>query len=167
MIKNVAISTIWVTDQEAALAFFTEKLGFEVRADIPMGDLRWVTVGVPGQRDHELTLMRPDGPGLDPDSAEALTKLVAKGVLGAAVLLTDDCRAEHRRLAGLGVEFVQEPQERPYGVEAIFRDPAGNWYSLTQETEGLDLDKSWDESAYADKGGAGGAGGAVSSEGSR
>jgi catechol 2,3-dioxygenase-like lactoylglutathione lyase family enzyme len=143
MIINVAISTVWTTDQDASLAFFTEKLGFELRTDIPMGTMRWVTVGVPGQSDHELTLMSLDGPGLDPESAQMLTTLVTKGVLGAAVLRTDDCRAEHKRLTELGVEFIQEPQERPYGIEAIFRDPSGNWYSLTQETEGLDTSKPW------------------------
>jgi catechol 2,3-dioxygenase-like lactoylglutathione lyase family enzyme len=150
MITNIAISTIWTADQEATLAFFTEKLRFEVRADIPMGGTRWITVGVPGQADHEFALMPLDGPGLDPESAQMLTTLVTKGVLGAAVLRTDDCRAEHKRLADLGVEFLQEPQDRPYGTEAIFRDPSGNWYSLTQETEELDLSKPWHDSVTAE-----------------
>ncbi|MDT0341720.1 VOC family protein [Streptomyces litchfieldiae] len=143
MITSIAITTVWSTDQERDVAFFTEKLGFEVRSDVPMGDTRWVTVGVPGQPDMEYALMRPDGPGLDPESARMLTALVTKGVLGAGALRTDDCRADHRRLADAGVEFVQEPQERPYGIEAIFRDPTGNWYSLTERREGLDMSKPW------------------------
>jgi catechol 2,3-dioxygenase-like lactoylglutathione lyase family enzyme len=136
MIKGIAITTVWTTDQDESLAFFTEKLGFEVRADVTMGDFRWLTVGVPGQADVAYSLMRTDGPGLDPESSKALTELVTKGVIGAGVLRTDDCRAEYERLRGLGVDFVQEPQERPYGVEAVFRDPIGNWYSLTQRGEG-------------------------------
>jgi catechol 2,3-dioxygenase-like lactoylglutathione lyase family enzyme len=146
MIKNIAITTVWSTDQERDLAFFTEKLGFEIRSDVSMGEMRWVTVGLSEQPEVEFALMRPDRPGVDPESAKALTGLVTKGVLGAAVLRTDDCRAEHRRLTGLGVEFVQEPQGRPYGVEAIFRDPTGNWYSLTERREGgLDMSKPWAE----------------------
>lgn len=137
MIKGIAITTVWTTDQERDLAFFTERLGFEVRMDASMGEgARWVTVGVPGQPEMEYALMPTDGPGLDPESSEALTALVTKGVLGAGVLRTDDCRADFERLRGRGVDFVQEPQERPYGVEAILRDPSGNWYSLTERRAG-------------------------------
>ncbi|WP_165987070.1 VOC family protein [Streptomyces sp. YIM 98790] len=143
MIKNIAITTVWSTDQERDAAFFTGKLGFEIRSDMEMGDMRWLTVGVPGQPEVCFTLMRPDGPGLDPESAEMLTTLVNKGVMGAAVLRTDDCHAEYKRLTEAGVEFLQEPKERPYGVEAIFRDPSGNWYSLTEEREFLDRSKPW------------------------
>ncbi|UCM89520.1 VOC family protein [Streptomyces marincola] len=143
MIKGIALTTVWSTDQERDVAFFTEKLGFEVRSDLFMGDVRWVTVGVPGQPDIEFALMRPDGPGLDPESARMLTTLVTKGLIGGGALRTDDCRGDHRRFAAAGVEFVQGPQERPYGVEAIFRDPTGNWYSLTERRAELDLDKPW------------------------
>lgn len=145
MIKGLAITPIWTTDQDRTLEFFTEKLGFEVRTDMRMADMRWTTVGAKDQPDVELTLMKTDASGLDPESAEALTKLVTKGVLGAGVLATDDCHAEYKRLKENGVEFLQEPQERPYGIEAIFRDDNGNWFSLTQRREGeLDLDKPWD-----------------------
>ncbi|HZG02323.1 MAG TPA: VOC family protein [Streptomyces sp.] len=146
MIKGLSIATVWSTDQERDVRFFTEKLGFEVRTDASIGDMRWITVGAKDQPDVELTLMRTDGSGLDPESAEALTKLVSKGVLGVGVMRTDDCRATYEELKGRGVEFVQEPQERPYGIEAIFRDASGNWYSLTERrTDGLDLSKEWSE----------------------
>jgi len=146
MIKGLSIATVWSTDQERDVRFFTEKLGFEVRTDASIGDMRWITVGAKDQPDVELTLMRTDGSGLDPESAEALTKLVSKGVLGVGVMRTDDCRATYEELKGRGVEFVQEPQERPYGIEAIFRDASGNWYSLTERRkDGLDLSKEWSE----------------------
>ncbi|SFD57124.1 VOC family protein [Streptomyces aidingensis] len=143
MIRNVAIATVWSTDQDRDVKFFTDKLGFEVRTDLEMGSVRWLTVGVPGQADMELTVMPSDGPGLDPESAEMLTTLVSKGVLGAAVLRTDDCHGDYKRFKDAGVEFLQEPMERPYGVEAIFRDPSGNWYSLTEERDSLDTTKPW------------------------
>ncbi|NGN65346.1 VOC family protein [Streptomyces sp. A7024] len=133
MITNLALTTVWTTDQQRTLKFFTDKLGFEVRDDVEMGpDMHWITVGAPDQPDVSLALMRPDGPGLDPESAEALTKLVSKGVLGAGAFRAKDCHATYRELKDKGVEFIQEPQERPYGIEAIFRDDNGNWYSLTQ-----------------------------------
>ncbi|MEU6113575.1 VOC family protein [Streptomyces sp. NPDC047117] len=146
MIKGLAITTVWVLDQDRAKEFYTEKLGLEVRTDMRMGGedgMRWLTVGAKDQPDLELTLMVPGAPGLDPESAEAMKKLVSKGVLGAGVLRTDDIRAEYAALKAKGVEFLQEPQERPYGTEAIFRDDSGNWFSLTQPSERLDMDKSW------------------------
>lgn len=145
MITNLAITTVWTTDQERSRDFFVDKLGFEIRDDSEMGEgMRWITVGVPGQPDVMLALMRTTGPGLDPESAEALTTLVTKGVLGAGAFHTDDCRATYAKLRTRGVDFIQEPQERPYGVEAIFRDDSGNWYSLTQRREGgLDHSKPW------------------------
>ncbi|MGI5470135.1 VOC family protein [Streptomyces sp. CA-132043] len=146
MIKGLAITTVWVLDQDRAKEFYTEKLGLEVRTDMRMGGedgMRWLTVGAKDQPDLELTLMVPGAPGLDPESAEAMKKLVSKGALGAGVLRTDDIRAEYAALKAKGVEFLQEPQERPYGTEAIFRDDSGNWFSLTQPSERLDMDKSW------------------------
>ncbi|GAB2828173.1 VOC family protein [Streptomyces daliensis] len=144
MIKGLAITTIWSTDQDRTVAFYTEKLGFEIRTDVPMGDARWVTVGIPGQPDVEMAVMRTDGHGLDAESAEALTKLVTKGAIGGGVLRTDDCRAEYERLKARGVEFLQEPQERPYGTEALLRDDNGTWFALTEpRAGGLDMDKPW------------------------
>ncbi|RAJ55415.1 catechol 2,3-dioxygenase-like lactoylglutathione lyase family enzyme [Streptomyces sp. Amel2xB2] len=145
MIKSLSIVTVWTTDQERDKKFFVETLGFTERMDLHMGDMRWITVSPPGQPEVQLTLMRPDGPGLDPESQKAVETLVHKGALGAGVFATDDCRATYAELKAKGVEFVQEPQERPYGIEALFRDPSGNWYSLTQQwqQEGLDMSKPW------------------------
>ena len=145
MLTALSLVTLWSTDQARTVAFCTEKLGLEIRSDIDMGE-RWVTVGVPGQTEPEMAIMRTDGPGMDPASAEALTTLVTKGVLGAGALHTDDCHGDYKRFKDRGVEFVQEPQERPYGIEAVFRDDNGSWWSLTQPREGgLDLDKPWGE----------------------
>lgn len=143
MIQGLGITTVWTFDQQRTKAFFTEKLDFEVRSEVAMGEMTWVTVGAKEQQGVELALMSLDGPGLDPESAEALKKLVGKGVMGAGAFRTDDCRADYETFRARGVEFVQEPQERPYGIEAIFRDDNGNWYSLTQRREELDFSKDW------------------------
>ncbi|SEC72809.1 VOC family protein [Streptomyces sp. KS_5] len=144
MIKGLGITTVWTFDQARTKAFFTERIGFEVRNDLSMGEMRWVTVGAKGQPDVELALMSLDGPGLDPESSEALKKLVAKGAIGAGAFHTDDCRGDYETFKARGVEFIQEPQERPYGIEAIFRDDNGNWYSLTERSEELDFSKSFE-----------------------
>lgn len=144
MITHLAITTIWSTDQERDLAFFTETLGFEKRYDMMMGDARWVSVSPQEQPELQFALLRPDGAGLDPKSAEELTALVRRGAIGGGAFGADDIRATYAELREKGVEFVQEPKERPYGIEAIFRDPSGNWYSLTQiRRGGLDLTKPW------------------------
>lgn len=149
MIKGIAITTVWVLDQDRAKEFYTEKLGLEVRTDMTMGGgdggMRWLTVGARSQPDVELTLMVPGPPGLDPEAAEAVRTLVGKGALGAGVLSTDDVRRDYETLRAKGVEFLQEPQERPYGTEAILRDDSGNWFSLTERREQLDLAKDWGE----------------------
>ncbi len=145
MIQGLKIATVWVLDQDRAKEFYTEKLGLEVRTDMTMGEggMRWLTVGSPGQPDVELTLMVPGG-GMDPESAGMVRKLVAKGVLGAGVLTTAAIHGDYRKLKERGVEFLQEPQERPYGVEALFRDDSGNWFSFTQpRAGGLDTSKDW------------------------
>jgi catechol 2,3-dioxygenase-like lactoylglutathione lyase family enzyme len=143
MIQGLGIATVWTFDQQRTKAFFTEKLDFEVRSEVSMGEMTWVTVSAKEQQGVELALMSLDGPGLDPESAEALKKLVGKGVMGAGAFRTDDCRGDYETFRARGVEFIQEPQERPYGIEAIFRDDSGNWYSLTQRREELDLSKDW------------------------
>ena len=146
MIKGLKISTVWVLDQDRAKEFYTRKLGLEVRSDITMGEggMRWLTVGAENQPDVDLTLMVPGPPAMDPESAEMVRKLVAKGVLGAGALTTDDIHGDYKKLKDRGVEFLQEPQERPYGIEAVFRDDSGNWFSFTQAREGdLDLSKDW------------------------
>lgn len=151
MIKSLALTTVWSTDQDRDKKFFVEILGFTERTDMEMGDMRWVTVSPKDQPDVQLTLMRPDGPGLDPESGRALLSLVTKGVLGAGAFRTDDCHATYADLKDKGVEFLQEPQERPYGIEAIFRDPTGNWYSLTEQREELDMSKSWNGACAGDE----------------
>ncbi|WP_062350388.1 VOC family protein [Herbidospora yilanensis] len=140
MIKGLSIANVWVLDHERAKAFYTEKLGLEVRSDVVMGEggLRWLTVGAEDQPDVEITLMVPGPPALDPESAEALKTLIAKGVLGAGVFSTDDIHADYAALKARGVEFLQEPVERPYGTEAIFRDDSGTWFSFTQRRDRLD-----------------------------
>ncbi|MEV3914520.1 MULTISPECIES: VOC family protein [Streptomyces] len=143
MIQGLGIATVWTFDQQRTKAFFTEKLDFEVRSEVSMGEMTWVTVSAKEQQGLELALMSLDGPGLDPESAEALKKLVGKGVMGAGAFRTDDCRGDYETFRARGVEFIQEPQERPYGIEAIFRDDSGNWYSLTQRREELDFSKDW------------------------
>lgn len=145
MITGLGIATIWVLDQDSAKAFFVDKLGLEERYDMTLGEggMRWVTVGAKDQPGVQLTLMVPGPPSLDPESAEQLKALIAKGVLGAGVFNTDDCHAEYKTLTERGVTFLQEPQERPYGIEAIFRDDSGNWYSLTQPKAAFDESAAW------------------------
>lgn len=133
MITNVSLATIWVTDLDEAKAFYIDKLGFQESADLTMGDgYRWLTVIHPDHPELELTLMIP-GPPLDEESAEAFRRMLAKGTLGAVGLATDDCHATHRELAAKGVEFIQAPADRPYGVEAILRDNSGNWLVLVEK----------------------------------
>jgi len=135
-------ATVWVLDQESAKAFYTEKLGFEVGTDITVGDesegagagFRWLTVHAPGQPDVELILADTSN-GHDAETTEQIRALVAKGALGPGVMNTDDCRKTYEELSARGVEFQQEPADRPYGVEAVFRDDSGNWFSLTQPKE--------------------------------
>lgn len=137
MIRSLSHATIYVTDQDEALDFYVNKLGFEVRTDARMDGFRWLTVGPKGQKDLEIVLMEPK-PGFmfDADTVGQLKELMAKGAFGAGVFHTDDCQATYEKLQGLGVEFMSEPPERPYGIEATFKDNSGNWFSLTQPRQG-------------------------------
>jgi catechol 2,3-dioxygenase-like lactoylglutathione lyase family enzyme len=136
---RIANAQLWVHDQDEALAFYTEKLGFEVRADstLPeMGDFRWLTVGPAGQPDVAIVLMAiPGPPVMDDETARQVRDLVAKGFAGTVFLTTDDCQASYEELKGRGVEFTEEPEERPYGIDSGFRDPSGNSFRLTQVRE--------------------------------
>jgi catechol 2,3-dioxygenase-like lactoylglutathione lyase family enzyme len=138
---KIAHTQLWVHDQDEALAFYTEKLGMEVRADVTlaeMGDFRWLTVSPPGQEDVSIVLMAiPGAPVMDDESAEQTRTLMAKGFAGTVFLTTDDCRASYEELRGRGVEFTEEPEERPYGIDSGFRDPSGNHFRLTQVKEGF------------------------------
>jgi catechol 2,3-dioxygenase-like lactoylglutathione lyase family enzyme len=135
MISNISLFTLYVTDQDESKRFYVDVLGFEERADVRMGDaFRWVTVGHPTQPELEVTLMIP-GPPLDDDMAGAVRRALAAGSMGGFGLATDDCRKTYEELTAKGVEFVQEPSERPYGVEAVARDNSGNWLVIVEARE--------------------------------
>ena len=133
---RIANAQLWVHDQDEALAFYTQKLGFEVRADVTlpeMGDFRWLTVGPAGQPDFSVVLMAiPGEPVMDGSTREQVADLMGKGFAGTVFLTTDDVRASYEELKARGVEFTEEPEERPYGIDSGFRDPSGNAFRLTQ-----------------------------------
>jgi uncharacterized glyoxalase superfamily protein PhnB len=135
MIK-IANAQLWVHDQNEALAFYTEKVGMEVRADVTlpeMDNFRWLTVGPVGQEDVSITLMAiPGPPVMDAETAEQVREVMAKGFAGTVFLTTDDCQASYEELKGRGVEFTEAPEERPYGIDSGFRDPSGNSIRLTE-----------------------------------
>ena len=136
---KIATAQIWVHDQDEALAFYTEKLGFEVRADVTLtelGNFRWLTVGPAGQEDVSIVLMAiPGEPVMDAETKEQVETLMGKGFAGTVFLTTDDCQGDYEELAARGVEFTEEPEARPYGIDAGFRDPSGNRFRLTQVAE--------------------------------
>jgi predicted enzyme related to lactoylglutathione lyase len=136
---QIANAQLWVHDQDEALAFYTKKVGMEVRADVTlaeMGDFRWLTVAPVGQEDVSIVLMAIPGPPVfEPETVEQIESLMAKGAGATVFLTTDDCQASYEELKGRGVEFFEAPEERPYGIDCGFRDPSGNHLRLTQVTE--------------------------------
>jgi uncharacterized glyoxalase superfamily protein PhnB len=136
---KLSVAQLWVNDQEEALAFYTKKLGFEVRSDVTLpelGNFRWLTVGPAGQPDVAIVLMAiPGPPVMDSETASQVRTLMAKGFAGTVFLTTDDVQASYEELSGRGVEFVEQPEERPYGIDSSFRDPSGNNIRLTQVRE--------------------------------
>jgi predicted enzyme related to lactoylglutathione lyase len=136
MLKQLNYVQVWVNDQEEALAFYTEKLGLELREDVTvpeMGNFRWLSVGVPGQ-EVGITLMAVPGPPVfEQETRDQIMALMAKGAASGLFFNTDDCRASYEELKGRGVEFQQEPTEQPYGIDAGFRDPSGNQMRMVQE----------------------------------
>lgn len=133
MIKKLSHATIYVTNQDDAKKFYTEKLDFEVRTDATMEGFRWLTVGPKSQPDLEIFLMEPKvGFMFDEATVKTIRELIANGAMGAGVFDADDCHATYLELQKRGVEFLSPPQERPYGIEAIFKDNSGNWFSLSQ-----------------------------------
>src|SRR3954447_15187709 len=136
---RITNAQLWVHDQEEALAFWTNKVGMEVRSDVTlpeMGDFRWLTVSPPGQEDVAITLMAiPGPPVMDEKTSKQVEELMAKGFAGTVFLTSDDVRAEYEELKGRGVEFPEEPGERPYGIDCGFRDPSGNSVRLTQPSQ--------------------------------
>lgn len=133
MLQKLSHVTVWVLDQDRAAGFYVDNLGFEIRTDQRLGGFRWLTVGPKGQKEIELVLLPvAKGPMLDDPTAQALREVVKKGALCVGVLETDDCRATYEELRSKGVEFHAPPAERPYGVEAVFRDDSGNYYSVVE-----------------------------------
>jgi catechol 2,3-dioxygenase-like lactoylglutathione lyase family enzyme len=137
MIQRLSHVTIYVLDQDGAYDFYVNKLGLEVRTDAQMDNgFRWLTVGPKGQPDLEIALMPvAPSPMMDQETTDQLRSLIAKGVMAHGVLETADCRKTYEELKGKGVEFLQEPTERFYGIEALLQDNSGNKFSLTQPLE--------------------------------
>ena len=135
MLSRLAVTTIWVTGLNEALRFYTEKLGFEIRADVKNGDYRWLTIGLKGQPDLEIHLeAATPGVLLSEEEADQLAKLVAAGKLGGGPWKTDDCQKTYETFKAKGVEFLQPPIDRPYGtIEAVFKDNSGNVMVLAQD----------------------------------
>jgi len=137
MINKLAVSTIWVKDQNEALRFYTEKLGFEIRADVTAGDYRWLTIGLKSQPDIDIQLapLKPSG-RFSQDDVDQLAKLVEAGKMGTGPWKTDDCQKTYEEFKAKGVEFLQPPTDRPYGIiEAVFKDNSGNFMVLAQDKQ--------------------------------
>jgi len=136
---RIANAQLWVHDQDEALAFYTQKVGMEVRDDVTLpelGDFRWLTVGPAGQPDFSVVLMAiPGPPVMDGATADEVRKLMSKGFAGTVFLTTDDVYSDYEALKGRGVEFTETPEQRPYGIDCGFRDPSGNSLRLTQLQE--------------------------------
>ena len=132
MSQGVGVAGIYVHDQDEALSFYVDKLGFAVHTDARNGDYRWLTVQHPDQPSFQLGLVKPQPPTVDDATAQTLRELVAKGAMPPLVMVVDDCREAHETMRGRGVEFTQEPVERYGSVDASFRDPSGNGWKLIQ-----------------------------------
>jgi catechol 2,3-dioxygenase-like lactoylglutathione lyase family enzyme len=135
MITGVSLVGVWVKDIDESLSFYSEKLGFKVTSDITLGDgYRWATVAHPDHPELLVNLQVP-GPPLDPESATFIKRSIDKGVLHAVGLSTTDCQQTFKDLTAKGVEFVQDPSDRPYGVEAVARDNSGNFLVIVERHE--------------------------------
>src|SRR4051794_18660301 len=131
---KVSIFCMWVNDQDEAVAFYRDKLGFEVSNDVTMEGFRWVSVKPPNQ-DIEISLIEPTQSPIGPELTAQVQHVMAAGAMAGAILHTDDCRAAYQELSAKGVEFTEEPNERFYGVDAGFRDPSGNSWRLVQPAQ--------------------------------
>jgi predicted enzyme related to lactoylglutathione lyase len=134
MITRLSHATIYVLDQEEALKFYRDKLGFEVRTDMTMDNgFRWLTIGPKTQPDLEIILMAVrESPMFPADKVASLRNLIQSGSMGAGVMQVDDCQKTYEELKSRGVQFMAAPAERFYGVEALFKDNSGNWFSMCQ-----------------------------------
>jgi len=138
MLKQLTHVQVWVHDQDEALAFYTEKLGMELREDVTvpeLGNFRWLSVGVPGQDDVAITLMAIPGPPVfEEETRKQILALLSKGASGGLFFSTDNAQKSYEELKSRGVEFTQEPTEQPYGIDAGFRDPSGNHFRMGQQS---------------------------------
>src|SRR6185369_13452590 len=132
MTQGVGVAGLYVRDQDEALQFYVEKLGFKLHTDAKNGDYRWLTVQHPQQETFQLGLFKPQAPLVDEATAQALNEAVAKGAMPPLVLQVEDCRAAYDQLVAKGVEFTQEPIARFGSVDASFRDPSGNGWKLIE-----------------------------------
>jgi catechol 2,3-dioxygenase-like lactoylglutathione lyase family enzyme len=134
MIQRMSHASIFVLDQDVAKDFYVNKLGFEVNTDQTMPNgFRWLTVTPKGQPGFEIILMKvAPGPKLQQEDVATMIGLIKKGALGAGAFDTADCRKTYEELKAKGVEFLSEPTDQFYGIEAVFKDPFGNWFSMTQ-----------------------------------
>ena len=132
MIQGIDVIGVYVRDQDEALAFYVDKLGFRVQADVRNGDYRWLTVQHPEQPSVQLGLFKPGPPMHDAATTTALDSLVAKGAMPPLVLTVKDCKAAYEALSAKGVEFIQAPISRYGQVDAGFRDPSGNGWKMIE-----------------------------------
>lgn len=135
MITNISLISVWVKDIDESLAFYTEVLGFQAKDDLQLGpDFRWCTVVHPDQPELQVHLTTPSKP-LSDDLIAAMQRAQESGGLPGIGLNVDNCQATYEELSAKGVEFIQPPEQRPYGVEALMRDNSGNWMVLVEERE--------------------------------
>lgn len=132
VVSTVHITTLHVLDQDQALDFYCDRLGFEVREDIDLGFMRWLTIALPGDPQPQLLLSLPGGPQVDPQTALQVRDLLTKGALGGIFLTSDDIVQTYETLRDAGVDITQEPLAQPYGTDIGLRDPFGNHVRITQ-----------------------------------
>jgi predicted enzyme related to lactoylglutathione lyase len=132
MITNISITSVFVKDVDESKKFYTEVLGFESKEDITLGDgYRWCTVNHPSQPELSVHLTVP-GPPHSPEMVAQINRALDEGGMHGLGMNVDDCRKTYADLVEKGVEFIQPPEERPYGVEAVARDNSGNWMVLVE-----------------------------------
>jgi catechol 2,3-dioxygenase-like lactoylglutathione lyase family enzyme len=138
VITRFSHTTLYVLDQDEALAFYRDKLGFEVRRDLTMGDgFRWLTVGPRTQPDLQIILMAVKAsPLLSAEMVDMLRTLMESGAMASGVLEVDDCHQTYAELKEKGVEFKSPPTVRPYGIEALLEDNSGNWFNMIEPRKG-------------------------------
>ncbi|WP_433060861.1 VOC family protein [Dactylosporangium sp. CS-033363] len=137
MFNAITITTVWVLDQDEALDFYVGKLGFQVDEDVDLGFMRWLTIALPSDPGRNLLPEVPGPPAMSEETAAQLRDLLTKGALGtAAILTTDDCQGVYDKLKASGIEFTQDVEQQPYGLDCAFRDPFGNQVRVTQPVKG-------------------------------